>query len=112
MMYFEKYISIYNKYKYIMSLLKVGILLIVVYVFATKVMGMNIGSSMEGWASSPGTLLQLSAGSSYYPFWQSSYYNRYPYYKYIYPYYRSQPTYLGYMGGAGWPYPYGFNKYY
>ena len=35
----------------------------------------------ESWASSPGTLLQLSASSGYYPFWRRGYGYRYPYYR-------------------------------
>lgn len=91
-----------------MTLLKVGLLLIGVLVFAQL-----IGNGLiEGWGTSPSTLIQLAAGSGYYPFWQYGYGYRYPYYRYIYPYHGAHPTYLGNLGRVGWPKPYGFYKYY
>lgn len=88
-------------------LLKLGVLLLAIYVFSKYFM-----PTMEGWATSPATMIQLAAGSGYYPFWRYGYGYRYPYYRYIYPYHGAHPTYLGALGNKGWPRPYGFYKYY
>ena len=67
---------------------------------------------IEGWATSPGTMIQLSASSGYYPFWQYGYGWRYPYYRFMYPYYSYYPTYGGsYMRGH-YPRPFGYYNYY
>lgn len=81
------------------------LVIILVIAFAAKTFGVNT----EGWASSPGTLIQLSASSGYYPFWQYGYGYRYPYYRYIYPYYNN---YSSPHNFAKFPKPYGTYKYY
>lgn len=64
-----------------------------------------VSPMLEGWATSPGTLDQLAAGSAYYPFWQYSYGYRYPDYRYMYPYYERYPYY---QQMPYWPRPYGY----
>ena len=41
--------------------------------------------------TSPGTLIQLSANSGYYPFWRHGFGYNYPYYQFKYPYYTLYP---------------------
>ncbi len=60
---------------------------------------------IEGWASSPGTMIQLAAGSSYYPMWYPNYGYRYPYYRFSYPYYNRYPIYESH---GFWPRPNGY----
>jgi len=54
----------------------------------------------EGMSSSRGTFIQLAAASGYYPFWRYGYGYRYPYYRYMMPYY----DYTSERGGRskGW----------
>lgn len=62
----------------------------------------------EGFATSPGTLIQLAASSGYYPFWRYGYGYRWPYYRYIYPYYANHPSYTSYYQQGMYPRPYGW----
>lgn len=86
-----------------MNLLKLLVIILIV-AFVTKTLKMG----MEGWASSPGTLIQLSASSGYYPFWQYGYGYRYPYYRFMYPHIRNYNS----PHHAHFPKPYGSYKYY
>ena len=63
---------------------------------------------IENWATSPGTMIQLAAGSSYYPMWQYNYGYRYPYYRFSYPYYAQYPIYESH---GYWPRPVGYYSY-
>lgn len=78
-------------------LITVIVLLITYFLF--------FGATIEGWATSPGTLDQLAASSTEYPFWQFQYGYRYPQYRIVWPYYEQYPTYEQH---AHWPKPYGF----
>ena len=82
------------------------LVIIIVVAFVAKTLGIG----MEGWASSPGTGIQLSASSGYYPFWTYGYGYRYPYYRYMYPHH----AYDGYTSprNAHFPKAQGTFKYY
>ena len=67
---------------------------------------------IEGWASSPATMIQLASSSGYYPFWRYGYGYRYPYYRFMYPYNEQNPTYGGMTEYRSWPRPYGSFSYY
>jgi len=86
---------------------------LIVAILAGLYLYKNYSSNLvEGWATSPATLIQLSASSSYYPFWRYGYGWRYPYYRYMYPYYAYNPTYSGYYNRGHFPRPFGYYNYY
>ena len=62
----------------------------------------------EGFASGPASLIQLSAGSGYYPFWRYGHGYRWPYYRYIYPYYANHPSYTSHYKQGHYPRPHGW----
>jgi len=70
-------------------------------------------SMKEGMGSGRGTLIQLSAGSGYYPFWQfgANRTYRFPYYRYMMPYYNYQRKYTKYYDWIKYPKPQGYYKY-
>ena len=78
-----------------------GIIALIVFYFLF--MNDNLTENMS---TSPATLIQLSASSAYYPFWQYGYGYRYPYYKYVAPYY----VYDGYYDKSRFPRPYGYYR--
>jgi len=65
--------------------------------------------------TAPGTLIQLSASSGYYPFWKHGMGYRYPYHRYKYPYYTYYPmafkSYNDYMYNDHYPKPQNWNPY-
>ena len=77
------------------NILVLFIILLGLYLFTPQI---------ENMSTSPATLIQLSASSGYYPFWQYGYGYRYPYYRYIMPYY----PYDGYYSTQRFPRPYGY----
>jgi hypothetical protein len=79
------------------------ILRLILVILVAAVVSQYFGYVIEGWASSPGTLMQLSASSGYYPFWQYGYGYRYPYYRYIY----DAPNPHSLNPTPGFPKPYG-----
>ena len=90
-----------------MNLLKLFVIIILL-AFVAKSLGIIGIDGIEGWGTSPGTFTQLSASSSYYPFWQYGYGYRYPYYRYMYPSYNNYLSPYNYK----FPRPYGTYKYY
>ena len=83
-----------------------GVLGVLGFVILAKLL---FGNIMEGWGTSPATMIQLAAGSSYYPYWRTGFQYRYPYYRYMYPY----PTYRqSLITRRHWPRPYGVYRYY
>ena len=52
-------------------------------------------SVKENWGTSPGTLIQLSANSGYYPYHSYGFGYKYPYYLFKYPYRTYYP--MGYV---------------
>ena len=75
----------------------IGVILMIAFYMYMK-------PTIEGWATSPGTLIQLAASSGYYPYYRYGFGYRYPYYRYRYPYYSYYP--MGY-----YPMRYGKYKY-
>jgi hypothetical protein len=90
-----------------LSLLHIIVAAFVLYLLFSK--RENFGGT------SPATLIQLAASSGYYPFWRYGYGYRWPYYRYIYPYYANHPSYTSYYKRGMYPRPYGwyqaFNEY-
>ena len=84
-----------------MQILK-GLAILIVALFVLQSTGL-----IEGWATSPGTLIQLASSSGYYPFWRYGYGYRYPYYRFMYPY----NGYSRYYRHRRWPKPYGHYMY-
>lgn len=62
----------------------------------------------ESFATGPATQIQLAASSGYYPFWRYGYGYRWPYYRYIYPYYANHPSYTSYYQRGHYPRPHGW----
>jgi hypothetical protein len=85
-----------------------NLLNLLVIILVVTFVAQTLGVGMEGWASSPATLIQLSASSGYYPFWQYGYGYRYPYYRFMYPHYNNYTS----PHHAHFPKPYGTYKYY
>lgn len=67
---------------------------------------------VENWATSPGTMIQLASSSGHYPFWRFGYGYRWPYYRFMYPWYGYMPGYSSYSQYAHWPRPNHYYKYY
>lgn len=69
----------------------------------------------ERFATSPATQIQLAASSGYYPFWRYGHGYRWPYYRFIYPYYANYGTSTDYYTRGHYPRPHGwyqaFKKY-
>jgi len=93
---------------FLLSNTKMNFARLILIIFVCALIAQYLGYGIEGWASSPGTLIQLSASSGYYPFWQYGYGYRYPYYRYMYPYYNDYNS----PQHAHFPKPYGTYKYY
>lgn len=86
--------------------------LILIIAFLLGLYLFNSEKLVEGWATSPATMIQLSASSGYYPFWRYGYGWRYPYYRFMFPYYSYHPTYSGSFNRAHFPRPHGYYNYY
>ena len=69
---------------------KLNILVLLLIIVAIYV----ISSTKEKWGTSPGTLIQLSSNSGYYPYYRYGFGYKYPYYMYKYPYHLYYP--MGY----------------
>ena len=85
-----------------------NLLRLIIFVLIAAFIAKCLGIGLEGWGTSPGTLLQLSASSAYYPFWQYGYGYRYPYYRYMYPHANNYTS----PHHAHFPKPAGSYKYY
>lgn len=85
-----------------------NLLQLIVFILVIVCVGKLLGLGKEGWASSPATLIQLSASSGYYPLWQYGYGYRYPYYHYMY----GNGYQDGYQDNPQFPKAQGSYKYY
>lgn len=82
------------------------------FVFAVIIIAQLLGLGIEGWGTSPATMIQLSASSGYYPYYQYNSGYRYPYYRYMCPYRDYYPSYRTSSRKGNWPRPYRSYKYY
>ncbi len=89
-----------------------NVLRLLIFIFVVIMLAQVFGVGIEGWGTSPATMIQLASSSGYYPFWRYGYGYRYPYYRYIYPYQGCDGTYQGKAARGHWPSPHGTYKYY